>query len=78
MIEASLITNCDGYERAWLELLPMLWQYTITNCKDDLTAQGLDDKDLESMEDGRLKILSDPHLKVHVYVHVYLIAITLS
>ena len=61
MIEASLITRCDGYEQAWIELLPTLWQYTITNCKGDLTAQGLDDKDLESMEDGRLKILFDLH-----------------
>ena len=53
--------ECDGYEKAWLELLAMLWQYTVTNCKDDLTTRGLDDKDLESMEEGRLKILSDLH-----------------
>ena len=72
MTEASLITKCDGYEQVWLEFLPMLWQCTVTNCKDDLTAQGLNDKDLESMEDGRLKILFNPHLKVHV--HVYLVA----
>lgn len=58
MIEASLITKCDGYEQAWLELLPMLWQYTVTNCKDDLTAQGLDDKDLESMEDDEKTFLA--------------------
>ena len=55
MIEVGLISKCDGYEKAW----PMLWQYTVTNCKGDLDAQGLDDSDLESMEDGKLKMLSD-------------------
>ena len=56
-------SKCDGYEKAWSELLPMLWQYTVTNCKGDLDAQGLDDNDL-----GKLKMLSDPHCKEHVHV----------
>lgn len=68
MIEVSLITKCDGYDNAWSEILPMLWQYTVTNCRGDLAAQVLDVDDLKSMEDGRLKILSDPNYKVHVHV----------
>lgn len=68
MIEVGLISKCDGYGKAWSELLPMLWQYTVTNCKGDLDAQGLDDNDLESMEDGKLKMLFDPHYKEHVHV----------
>ena len=37
------------------------------NWKGHFDAQGLDGNDLRSMDDGKLKILSDPHYQVHVH-----------
>ena len=56
MIEVSLITKQDDYAKAWAELLPKLWDYTVQNNQSDLEAQGLEEEDLASMEDGRLKM----------------------
>lgn len=58
MIEVSLVTKRNDYVKAWAELLPKLWDYTVQNSRSDLETQGLEDEDLASMEDGRLKMWS--------------------